>query len=350
MLKVFKRTLTKDLKVSKGIWSDFSKRPESLKLQQTTDLPSIINNNKPKYHSPLLIDETFEKAYNLLQDESAELYKAAEASKDPKEKDDLLAAAERQNPEVLFNLMKESKLDLSQPVYRQHAERKWKDYDLMILMQRLEQLKVIPDTMPTLDPKVDVKIKFPHVTKPVDKLNSWITPGEILPSFLVNQPPVIKIQRFDSSNEPKKYTVVLVNPDEPDLDTNSFKTKLHFGIANLPIDLHDNTLNIEKYLSENLNIFKDYVPILPEINSGDYQRACLWVFEQQDAKDLSIDSTQFSSETFDIRKFADAFALQAVGAHVWRQVFDRSVNDVRNQYGLPKGRVFHRVRKPFPVK
>lgn len=349
MLRVFKRTLTKDLKVSNGVWSDFSKRSESLKLKQVSDLP-IITNNKPKYHSPLLIDETFEKSYNLLQEESAALYKAAENSKDSEQKDHLLASAEIKNPEVLFNLMKESKLDLSQPVYRQHAEKKWKEYDLMILMQRLEQLKVIPDTMPTLEPKVDVQIKFPHVTKPVEQLNSWITPGEILPSFLVSQPPVIKIQRFDSSEDSKKYTVLLVNPDEPDLETNSFKTKLHFGVSNLSISLSDNTLSIQKYLSGDLSIFKDYVPILPEINSGDYQRACLWVFEQQGSQDLSINASNLSAEQFDIRQFAEANGLQAVGAHVWRQIFDRSVNDVRTQYGLPKGRVFHRVRKPFPVK
>ena len=71
---------------------------------------------------------------------------------------------EMKNPEVLYNVEYGSveNIDTTQPIYRKLLKEKWKDYDLMLLMQRLEQLHVIPDTLPTLDPKVDVKVKFSH--------------------------------------------------------------------------------------------------------------------------------------------------------------------------------------------
>lgn len=351
MLRVFKRSLSRDLKVSKGIWSDFSNRAESLKIQSLASPNTRLN-----YHSPNLIDETFEKAYDLLQNDSEQLYKELQNNKSlsPKTKEKLSIEAEKHNPEVLFNLTfgDATKLDLTQPIYRNHLYKQWKSYDLQVLMQRLEQFKVIPDTMPTLDPKIDVKIKFP--TNNPEFIN-WITPGEILPSFITKFPPMIKLQLFESlpeNTENQLFTIVLVNPDDPDLSTNSFKTTLNYGLANVPINLTKNTIDVSDYLSESspFQTFRSYTPILPEINAGEYQRCCLWVFKHNDSAPITIAENDVKPDNFDIRQFAETHNLTAVGAHVWRQVFDRSVNDVRKLYGLPNGRVFHRVRRPHPLK
>lgn len=348
MIRTFVRTFTQDLKVSKGVWGDLTNRSESLNIQKPNKIVPPTNNKA--YHAPPLINETFQQAYELLQEESGEIYEKIKNETDPIVKDKLLNKAELYNPEVLYNLQNSPEnLDLSQPVYRNFAEKQWRSHDLMVLMQRLEQFKVIPDTMPTLDPKVEVKVRFPHNTKP--ELNNWITPGDFLPAFAVAQPPVIKIQSFESSDvtKVKKYTVLIVNPDDPDLTKNSYKTTLNFGVSNLLLTLKDNTLDIEKYLSDNLSIFKPYEPLLPEINTGKYQRACVWVFEQENNQDIQINS-DFDIENFDIRNFAAANNLNAVGAFVWRQVFDRSVNATRSAYGKPPGRVFHRVRKSEPYR
>lgn len=336
MLRYFKRSLN----TGKGIWSNFSNRSESLKVQG-------IKPHLPTYHSPLLIDETFKSAYEILQQESEKIYERANTTEDHQLKDKLLSKAESQNPEVLYNIENSKDLDISQPVYRNHLKKQWQNYDLMILMQRLEQFKVIPDTLPTIQPTVDVKLKFPHITN--GEFNRWIVPGEYLPSFLTKQPPTIKIQQFDNfKNESKLFTIVLVNPDEPDLATNSFKTTLNFGISNLSLSLTDDSLDVKKYLqyengTSDFSIFKSYQPILPEVNAGDYQRACLFVFEQLEPINVEI------GENFDIRTFVNSYNLSPVGGTMWRQKYDRSVNEVRSEYGLSKGRVFHRVRKPFPL-
>ena len=358
-----------------GVWSNFTARPESLRLDDSESRKNLFEGIDPLvgpasrrrkyphangYYSPSFIDETFQKSYMYLENESEKLYsevdelrKNAEETKDENtlqkinaKIEKLISQAEVQNPEVqyIFENFPE-KVDTSQPVYRHLLKEKWKSYDLMLLMQRLEQLHVIPDTLPTLDPKVEVKVKFDHNADPV--FAKWIIPGEILPSFAVSQPPTIQIQDFSPSTAEKLYTILLVNPDTPDLKSNSFSTQLHYGLCNVTLS---NTKNVfipaQAFFDGGNFTFRDYIPLLPEKNAQ-LQRACLWVFTQEGPLDIELNSVK--SEEFDIRNFVEKHNLLAVGAHVWRQGFDRSVNEIRSLYGFDKGRVFHRVRRAYPL-
>lgn len=331
-----------------GFWNDFSKRSPSLKVINNQVKSSLLDGEsltRPSYHSPSLINETFQKAYSLLENESSNIYKKLDTETDAQKIDEILVDSEKYNPEVIYNqLYSSDKLDLSQPVYRDFLYKKWKSYDLMMLMQRLETLHVIPDTLPTLDPKVDVKISFPHNDA---DFQQWVVPGTILPSFAVSQPPRIQIHDFDNiSNEYQLYTIVIVNPDTPDVKNNTYSTNIHYGLANVSLNNVDNTLTMEKLLnSEQTLSFSDYLPLTPEKNTPNH-RACLWVFKQ--LENVSVDKVAPGSQ-FDIRGFAANHNLTAVGAHVWRQHFDRSVDQVRADYGLPAGSVFHRVRKDVPL-
>lgn len=364
-LKVSARALSNSTKLTAevGIWNNYSIRPSSLKLINQKKQDDSLNSIKPgeglesmkgqeinsAYNSPIAINETFKDAYEILQNKSKKIYNKInkiEKTKNTEKIDKLLIKAEQFNPEVLYNQTFHSdKLDVSQPVYRDYLRKQWESYDLMITMQRLESLHVIPDTLPTLVPKVDVKIKFPHnITHP--EFQSWITPGTILPSFAVSQPPTIKITDFDNiNNEDQLYTILVVNPDTPDLSKNSFKTVLHYALSNVSLNNVDNTITTEKLLNMEHNwLINDYTPLTPEKNVPT-QRACMWVFKQQD----KILADIIDKENFNIRKFTNKFNLTPIGAHVWRQKFDRSVNEVRESYGIPKGKVFHRVRRDVPL-
>lgn len=352
------------------VWSELSSRSNSLSIKNAHVKQSLFEGGKPAsivnierksaYNSPIGIDDTFQLAYEELTQQSAanyaliaELEKQLAGETDSEIKaqlqskiDKVLVDAEIYNPEVLYNFEYDPELiDASQPVYRKLLQDKWKSHDLMVLMQRLEQLHVIPDTLPTLDPKVEVKVKFPHNTK--SEFSSWVEPGTVLPAFAVSKPPTIEITLFSGfKDEQSLYTVILVNPDEPDLKTNSFTTKLHYGLANVPLTNADNQISSAKLLAKGDDYtFSQYVPVLPEKNAQ-MQRACLWVFKQSEP--VQIGKAVEEDGSFNIRSFAAAHNLTAVGAHVWRQSFDRSVNSIREQYHLPPGRIFHRVRKTDP--
>lgn len=334
-----------------GVWSDFQKRSPSLKIPNEKLRNDLFNGISPEgpnsyhveahrksYHSPLLIDSAFQQAHELLEKEAETLLKKAESTNDK----ELEIKAEIQNPEVLHNF-EMGNIDLSLPVYRRLAEDKWRSHDLMVTMQRLETLHVIPDTMPTLDPKADVKVRFGHNTR--REFVGDIEPGTVLPAFAVSIPPTIQVQEFDTSDyDLGLYTAVLVNPDTPDLEHNSFKTTLHYGLHNVPLTYTDSVILPGKLLKNPQWIFEQYTPLVPEKNAQK-QRACLWVFRQ--SKELN--NLSYNTENFDIREFAEANGLTAVGAHVWRQMFDRSVNETREKFGLPKGRVFRRVRGIKPL-
>jgi large subunit ribosomal protein L35 len=356
-----------------GVWSDFSKRPASLKIcdqdirkgvfnkiSETEGPESItIQERRATYHSPVEIDETFSLAYDLLQKDSNELYQQVDklnekinqtTSQQEKnqlinERDQLLVDAEIKNPEVLYNSEYESSetLDRTHPVYRALLKKKWESHGLMVTMQRLEQLHVIPDTLPTLEPSADIQVKFPHNT--MSQFSSWIVPGTVLPTKVVNQPPTIKIDQFENVENSGLYSVLLVNPDTPDLTTNSFSTTLHYGLANVSLSNSDNVIDSKKLLEVGDEItFKPYVPLTPEVNAQN-QRACLWVFKQNSMLDIK----QVECDHFDIRKFVEQHQLTPIGGHVWRQCYDRHVNETREKYGLGKGNVYHRVRKDRPM-
>lgn len=355
-----------------GVWKDFENRPSSLKLINSDTYKDIFNGINPNegpssianpeelnaYHSPIHIDETFKLAYDVLENESEEHYQKiqslrekidqtqdhGEVEKLKDQLDTLSIMAERLNPEVLYNIeYYPDKVDKNQAIYRNFLKKKWESYDLMITMQRLEQLHVVPDTLPTIDPKVDVKLKFSHTVDP--ELAGWVTPGAIVPSFAVSQPPTIQIQEFDRIDREQLYSIIIINPDAPDLSTNSFKTTLQYGLYNVPLNNEDNIIDPRKLLAHGDEYtFKEYEPLVPEKNA-ETQRACVWVFRQPSK--LSLNS--IDSDKFDVRSFVSDNNLTAVGAHVWRQHYDRSVNDLRAKFGLGKGRVFHRVRRSEPL-
>lgn len=212
-------------------------------------------------------------------------------------------------------------------------------------MQRLETLAAIPDTLPTLVPRAEVNIKFPFSTG----VNKWIEPGEFLSSNVTSMRPIFKIQEYELVNVEKQlYTVLIVNPDVPDLSNDSFKTALCYGLVNINLTYNDNLIDPRKFHSS--NIIADYLPPVPEKNAGK-QRFVVWVFRQPLIEDkqgpnmLEIDRKELSRDDFDIRQFTKKYNLTAIGAHIWRSEWDAKVAAVREKYGLPPGRVFSRVRR-----
>ncbi|QBM88495.1 large subunit ribosomal protein L35 [Metschnikowia aff. pulcherrima] len=345
---------------SLGAWSELGKRLPLLTIRDEFVRKSVFEGIPPSgpplivleeqreaYHSPEAIDETFASAYELLEQNLQEKYRVLELKKadmTAKEIEEVLVAAEKHNPEVLYNTrFQQDQVDRAHPVYRRFLQEKWELHDLMVIMQRLEQHHVIPDTLPTIEPRADVRVKFGHNTSA--EFGDWVIPGTKLPAFAVASPPTIEIQEFETvENSTGLYSVLLVNPDVPDLTRNSFQTSLNLGLYNVPLTFTDNIISPEKILTNPEFVFQQYTPLVPEKNAPT-QRACLWVFRQGKAlKNVKIDGARF-----DIRAFTEEHELQAVGAHMWRQEFDRSVAQVRQDYGLPRGRVFDPVRGTEPL-
>lgn len=359
ILNMFRRGFHSSVKAAERtrVWSDFSSRSKSLGINNVLVKKNVLEgssavkggpvtigrkSNRLKYNSPEHIDEAFAVSYKYLEDHASKLYEKAKGQENELEREKLIAKAESGNPEVLYNFQYHEKIendpriiDYTQPVYRHLGRKHWESYSQMLLMQRLESLQVIPDTMPTLVPKAEVNIRFPYSTG----VNKWVEPGEFLSSNVTSLPPAVKIQEYDLVDPSKQlYSVLIVNPDEPDVENDTFKTTLAFGLVNIKIDYNDNVVDPRRYTDE--NVLAEYVPPVPEKNVP-AQRYSVWVFRQTEP----IAKGDVVRDNFNIRDFASKNNMEAIGAHVWRSEWDLNVSKVREMYNMPTGRVFSRVRR-----
>ena len=336
--------------LAKGIWSNFSKRSPSLaiknkKLQEALLSPNLPHgpislkkgSSKRRYNSPVSMEEIYPLAYKVLEEESAKVYKkieqievriaGAKSNSDKKglkqKRNDLLVEAEKSNPEVVYrSLFASNSVDRTQPVYRHFLEEKWKAYSRMLTMQRLETLGVIPDTMPTLEPEVEVKVMFP-----CNSLFRTIEPGTILSSNVTFRPPSFEIIEFKESKN-DLYTVLVVDLDVPDVENDSYKTELLWALKDVPASNEDPIIDAKKLISHSECELVSYLPSVPEKNTGNH-RIAAWIFRQADGKKLTAADKAPERERFDIRKFSKDNNLKAIGAHVWRSTWDRNTENVR---------------------
>lgn len=338
-----------------GVWSDFQTRSKSLSIPSertkqyilegstVTGPPSLKRKmNRVKYRSPELIDDIFQTSYQYLQERAQKAYNELQSAT-VEEKEKLLVKAELYNPEVQYNFQFHDKLnnnpaiiDYGEPIYRHLGRKHWESQAQMLLMQRLETLAVIPDTLPTLVPRAEVNIKFPFSTG----VNKWVAPGETLSSNVTSLEPIFKIQEYETIDPTsQRYSILIVNPDTPDLKKDSYKTTLCYGLCNVKIGYNDNVVDPRKYDSS--NVLVSYLPPVPEKNIGK-QRFAVWVF-RQDSEFTELPK-DVKRENFDIRAFAKKYKLDPIGAHVWRSEWDTNVANVRELYGMAPGRVFSKTR------
>ncbi|KAI7934235.1 hypothetical protein MJO29_016485 [Puccinia striiformis f. sp. tritici] len=116
-------------------------------------------------------------------------------------------------------------VDMSKPMYRFLEQQRWrKDGQLGRLTETVHPLRVFPDLFPSIDPTVDLRIKFEH-TYSVGTYQT-VNVGSFLPSSKSTKRPVMQAQVFYP--EPRLYTIVMVDPDVPDPRNHSFTTFLHW--------------------------------------------------------------------------------------------------------------------------
>jgi large subunit ribosomal protein L35 len=120
-------------------------------------------------------------------------------------------------PEVRWRF-KQGDIDLRLATHQYLYRQNWESGQYYgKLMQRLETMKIIPDSLPTLKPKVDFRLRFwekKYPSRVRRRTNGWrdTEAGELLPSASLMKPPRMEI--IPHHREwwlPKKYTVVMLD-------------------------------------------------------------------------------------------------------------------------------------------
>ncbi|KAH7884029.1 phosphatidylethanolamine-binding protein [Phlebopus sp. FC_14] len=213
--------------------------------------------------------------------------------------------------------------DLSKPVDRHIIERRWrKEGPLDLLMERLHQMHIVPDVLAGLHPSLDLRITFPdhHVKTDARKKYRHVEPGVyLLPEQTVN-PPRLYTDVFHTDE--RLYTLIMVDPDVPDVANSTYGTFLHWLQPNIslsattPVPISD------------INTHTQYIPPHPQKGTP-YHRYTLLLLRQK----TTLDIPPFTAEErlgFSMRDFIENYDLDitAGGAHMWREVWSAGVSDI----------------------
>ncbi|KZF26655.1 putative mitochondrial large ribosomal subunit YmL35 [Xylona heveae TC161] len=228
--------------------------------------------------------------------------------------------------------------DMNRPIYRYLADKKWREYQRPLIVQRITQMNVVPDILPHLDPVADVRLAFRRHN---------IQPGQFVDSRVSESPARLKVQVFDKGE--RFVTVAVVDPDVPNLEKDSFDYRCHFLAANIPISPTSTSIPLSR-LSQDSTI----LPWLPPFaqKGSPYHRLSVFVLEQPNGQKIETAQKAVERDGFNLRSFADKNSLKPIGAHLFRTQWDEGTAAVMARAGLEGADIELRRKRvePLPYK
>lgn len=244
---------------------------------------------------------------------------------------------------------------MNKPIYRHLADKKWRSYKRLVLMQRLEQMKVFPDILPAIDPVVSTQLMFGR---------RKVAHGEIVDSRVSEIAPFLNIQPYDKGE--RLYTVAVIDPDVPNVAKDGYDYRCHYLASNIRISPTETMVRLGDLSEESQVILPWYAPYSQK--GLPYQRLAVLIMEQT-AREPTADATSVRSQEIDVAKIKagkrytkrDGFILRSfnttqkltpVGADLFRTTYDEGTAGVMERAGIPGGNVeFKRMRvEPLPYK
>jgi large subunit ribosomal protein L35 len=212
--------------------------------------------------------------------------------------------------------------DMSKPIYRYLADKKWRKFQRLIIMQRIEQLGLVPDILPTFEPTAEVRVAF-------SKRN--VHPGEFIDSRVSELPARLKVQVFDKGE--RLVSVVVIDTDVPNIDTDKFATRCHYFAANIPLSPTETSLPLSKARESQL-----VLPWLPPFaqKGSPYHRYSIFVLQQDPdhAIDVAELKKKFRRDGFNLRSLINNQHVQPIGVGVFRSLWDEGTAGVMHRAGV----------------
>ncbi|USP78102.1 phosphatidylethanolamine-binding protein pebp [Curvularia clavata] len=262
---------------------------------------------------------------------------------------DLIILADINDP-VVKRKFEDGQGDMNKPIYRYLADKKWRQYKRLVLEQRITQMALIPDVLPSLDLVADIDLGFGRKT---------VAPGDFVDSSISEKLPRINVQTFTPGE--KLVTVVVVDADVPVPETDSFTYRCHLIASNISISPSNTSIPLQRIAQEDQKVEdpsakKIALPwIAPWAHRGaPYHRLGIFVFEQNAGQALDITKlSQTKRMGFNLRSFSDSNKLKPITATLFRTKWDDSMAGVMERAGLKSQLNVEFKRKkvePLPYK
>jgi large subunit ribosomal protein L35 len=227
---------------------------------------------------------------------------------------------------------------MNKPIYRYLADKKWRSYQRLLIVQRLTQLSVVPDVLPNFEPTADIQMAFRR---------RGVQPGEFIDSRVSEVPPRLKVQVFDKGE--RLVTVIVVDSDVPNIDNDSFASRCHYLAANIPISPTMTSLPLSKAADEQLAL-----PWLPPFaqKGSPYHRLSVFVLQQQPGQtlDAAVLKEIYQRDGFSMRSFVARHGLEPIGLNIFRSTWDEGTAGVMERAGVEGADIEFKRRRVEALK
>ncbi|KAF2102586.1 PEBP-like protein, partial [Rhizodiscina lignyota] len=212
--------------------------------------------------------------------------------------------------------------DMSKPVYRHLADQKWRSYEHKIVMQRITQMNVIPDVLPTIDPIVQLNISFK---------GKRVQHGERLNTDKTEHAPTLRMQAFDQGE--RLVTIAVVDSDVPNVEEDDFDHRCHALFTNVRVSPTSGVVDLGEVAQES-TVMPWYPPHAQK--GSPWHRLSVWILQQPE--DVTIDknalSEKYTRNTFTMRRLVSQFPLKPIGVTMFRTSWDETTKDVMERNGI----------------
>lgn len=198
---------------------------------------------------------------------------------------------------------------MNKPIYRHLAEKKWREFKRKVLEQRVTQLSVVPDLLPSLDLTADIDLSFGRKT---------VAPGDFVESFISEKMPTLHVQTFTPGE--KLVTVAIVDADVPVPEEDGFTTRCHFIASNIRISPSETSIPLQRIAEDDKKRADDKKIALPWVapwahKGAPYHRLAVVVLEQNESKKFDISKlSTIKRDGFSLRGFIGSQKLKPLTA------------------------------------
>lgn len=227
---------------------------------------------------------------------------------------------------------------MSKPIYRYLADKKWRQYQRLIVVQRLNQLNVVPDVLPHFEPTADVRLAFRQRN---------VQPGEIIDSRVSEVPARLKVQVFDKGE--RLVSIVVLDSDVPVADEDAFASRCHFFATNIPISPTETSLPLSIVADSQL-----VLPWLPPFaqKGSPYHRYSVFVLQQKPGQTFDIQEMRgkIQRDGFRLRSFIATHGVQPIGFNIFRSLWDEGTFGVMTRASIEGADVEFKRKRIEPLK
>jgi large subunit ribosomal protein L35 len=227
---------------------------------------------------------------------------------------------------------------MSKPIYRYLADKKWRRYQRLIIVQRLQQLSIVPDLLPHFEPTADVRLAF---------RTRNVQPGDFVDSRVSERAARLNVQVFDSGK--RWVSVIVIDADVPLIESDGFTSRCHFFATNIPVSPTETSLPLSHATEDQI-----VLPWLPPFaqKGSPYHRYAVFVIQHKDKQTLNPTKLKekFDRDGFSLRKFVQGNDLKPIGIHIFRSEWDEGTAEVMERAGIEGADIEFKRTRIEPLK